>query len=101
MVTIRFIDSAGLEEGIKIFRQQGEAVPASEPDTFYVSERVAKLLAHYQIPFEHLGETRQWNATDKFAQMHQSLKELHQGKIIYVKDPRSLDDLIKAGKEQD
>jgi hypothetical protein len=101
MVTIRFTDSVGLEGGIKIFRQQGEAVPAGEPDTYYVSERVAQLLVQHQLPFERLGEARQWNSTDRFAELRQSLTELHQGKIIYVKDPQSFDDLINAEKDQD
>jgi hypothetical protein len=96
---IRFTDSAGLEEGIKIFRRFGDAVPAGMPDTYYVSDHIVALLKSHHVLFEqiepdHYGLLRVTEAM--FDDLRKAVAESHQGNLIRVSDPQSLDDIIHA-----
>ena len=101
---IRFTDSYGLEKGIGIFRRYGDAVPTGEPDTYYVSDRMVELLERELIPFERVDPEKYglMRVTEEmFESLRKAVEDSHQGKLIRVKDPKSLDDIIKAGRDLD
>jgi hypothetical protein len=95
VVVIRFADQASAKAGIKVFKQYGEAVPTGEPGTFFVSMRLINMLKAKHIPFRKVKGKRAPSAT-MFAELAQSLAQARAGKVIYVKDPQSLDDVINA-----
>jgi hypothetical protein len=101
--TIRFLDGQGFEEGIRIFRQYGEAVPTEQPDTYYVSDALLERLKSARLVFEaidpvpyHLIPVTE----EMFADMRRSFSELHAGTLIVVEDPQSLDDVMCAGQSK-
>jgi hypothetical protein len=102
-VTIRFLDGQSFEEGIRIFRRYGEAVPTEQPDTYYVSDSLLERLQDARVVFEAIDPVcyHLIPVTEAmFAEMRRSLDELHAGTLITVEDPQSLDDVIEAGQSK-
>lgn len=101
--TIRFLDGQGFEEGIRIFRRYGEAVPTEQPDTYHVSDSLLERLKGASVAFEAMDPVRYHLipvTEEMFAEIRKSLAELHAGTLISVEDPQSLDDVIKAGQSK-
>ena len=101
--TIRFLDGQGFEEGIRIFRRYGEAVPTEQPDTYYVSDSLLERLKGARVAFAALDPVQYHLipvTEEMFAEIRKSLAELHAGKLIAVEDPQSLDDVIDAGRNK-
>lgn len=99
MLTIRFADTEGLEKGIGIFRRYGESIPIGDADTYLVSDTIATLLKEAGISFEEVKNGQAHLTKDVFADIRESLDELHAGNVTFVEDPQSLDDIIAAGKD--
>jgi hypothetical protein len=102
--TIRFTDAQALKEGMALFLRHGDAVPTGEPETYYVTDRIVELLAHEHIPFEAI-EPEQYGllrvTEAMFADLRQATAQANQGKVLQVIDPKSLEDIVSAGEEQD
>ena len=102
--TIRFTDARALKEAMTLFLRHGDVVPTGEPETYYVTDRMVELLAHDHIPFDTI-EPEQYGllriTEAMFEDLRQATAEANQGKFLRVVNPKSLDDIIIAGKEQD
>jgi hypothetical protein len=100
---IRFTDSHSLERGLGIFRRHGDAVPASHPDMFYVSDRIVALLKRKRIPFESI-EPAQYGlmqvTEDMFASLRQAAQESRQGHLTTIRGPLSVKKLAKIAREK-
>ena len=101
--TIRFTDGKALAEGMTLFLRHGDAVPAGEPDTYCVAERIVELLEREHVPFETLEPEKHglMRVTEAmFDDLRKATTEANHGKFLRVIDPKSLDDIVNAGEEQ-
>ena len=101
--TIRFIDGKAFAKGMMLFLRHGDAVPAGEPETYYVADRIVELLEREHVPFktiepEQHGLMRVTEAM--FEDLRQATTEANNGKFLRVVDPKSLDDIVNAGEDQ-
>jgi hypothetical protein len=101
--TIRFTDGKALAEGIMLFLRHGDAVPAGEPETYYVADRIVELLEREHVPFEAIEPEKHglMRVTEAmFEDLRKATTEANHGKFLRVVDPKSLDDIVNAGEEQ-
>ena len=97
--TIRFLNGEALEKGIPVLRLHGEAVPTGQPDLYYVSDHMLRLLKQGQIRFEQVDPEHYglMQVSEKmFTSLRKSVNESRKGKVIRVENPRCLDDIISA-----
>jgi hypothetical protein len=95
--TIRFLDGQAWEAAVKIFRHYGEAVSTAVPDTYYVSEGTLQRLHEAKVAFEAV-DPAQYNllgvTEEMFAEIKTSREEVQAHKVVSVRDPQSLDDIL-------
>ena len=101
--TIRFTKAKELARGLNLFAQNGGAVSTAIADVYYVSSRTLSLLGKNKIQFVRVDPAKYGilPVTEKmFRDLRESTKQSHQGDVVTVTDPKSLDDIIEQGRRK-